>query len=165
MSTFMTTSPARFRSTVPTPRPLSPSMTRRPSLMTICPLPVDTPRPLLDRTSYEPSSRIVRVTSSRSEPGRYTVPCHVPVSDLTSDTATGVTGPMLAQPTSETDDATTTVTARILQTSRRLLDVIAPPVRTEDGVSQQATECVPRLADSGVSRKARIALNVFLSPE
>jgi transcriptional regulator of aromatic amino acid metabolism len=57
------------------------------------------------------------------------MPSHVPLTDVTSETATGVTGPMLAQPTSETHNPTITVTARTLQTSRRLVGVIGPPVR------------------------------------
>ena len=83
------------------------------------------------RTNRRPGSS--DVTSFRSEPGweggKYTMPSHVPLTELTSETATGVTGPMLAQPTSETENPTITVTARTLQTSRRLLGVIGPPVR------------------------------------
>src|SRR5262249_15875824 len=52
-----------------------------------------------DTTPYEPSSPIVSVTYSGSNTDRlYTTPFHVPATALMSDTATGVTGPRLAQP-------------------------------------------------------------------
>ena len=99
-------------------------MMRRPSLIVIWPRPRDTPISWRDTTSYEPSSRIVRVTSSGSEPDRYTTPFHVPATDLTSDTATG-RSPALAQPTSEAANPTTTMVVKMVQSDRALFGVIA----------------------------------------
>jgi hypothetical protein len=61
--------------------------------------------------------------SSGSEPDRYTVPSHVPATDLTSDTATGVSGARLAQPTSEAAIPTTMV-VKTVQSDRAPLGVI-----------------------------------------
>src|SRR5262249_31820116 len=97
-STFMTRSPAGFLGGVPVPCPFSPSIRRRPSLITILPLPRDVPSGWAETRSYEPSSLIVSVTLSGSTPDRYSTPFHVPATDLMSDTLTGVTGPALAQP-------------------------------------------------------------------
>src|SRR5258705_13274404 len=124
-STFMTRSPAGLLSNVPTPCPFSPSKRIRLSLITILPLPRDAPIVWADTTSYEPSSRIVSVTYSGSEPDWYTVPFHVPATDLTSGTATGVIGPALAQPTSEAANPTMRMTVRTFHSDRTAPDIMA----------------------------------------
>src|SRR5262249_26529508 len=56
------------------------------------------------------------------------MPFHVPATDLTSDTMTGVTGPRLAQQANEDANPTRTVAVRTLQSDRGPLVFIAPPL-------------------------------------
>src|SRR5215467_9671207 len=120
--------PAGSLSTVPTPRPFTPSKMRRPSSITILPFPRDTPiGSWADTTSYEPSSRIISVTLSGSNTDRlYTTPFHVPATALMSDTATGVSGPRLAQPT-RVDTHPTTKAVRTVPSDPRPVRVTLPP--------------------------------------
>src|SRR6266850_51158 len=81
--------------------------------------------------SYEPSSRIVSTICSGSEPDPYTMPFHVPATDLTSDTATGATGPALAHPISEAANPTMTIAVRRVHSDRAPLVVIASLLLSE----------------------------------
>src|SRR5262245_4242564 len=127
-SMFMTRSPAGLVSSVPKPRPFWPSKRRRPSRMTILPAPRDSPIGCSDTTtSYEPSSPIVSAIGCASELDLYTTPFHVPATDLTSETGTGVRGPRLAQPSSEAANPTTKVAPRTIDHHRKRPGVIAPP--------------------------------------
>jgi hypothetical protein len=67
---------------------------------------------------------MVSVMWSGSEPDWYTTPSHVPATDLTSDTATGASGPMLAQPISEAANTKTMVAVKTVLSDRALLGVI-----------------------------------------
>src|SRR2546425_2905500 len=70
---------------------------------------------------------MVSSTLSGSEPGPYTTPFHVPATDLMSDTATGLIGPALAQPTSAAANPTTAVVMRMVQSHRAARGSIASP--------------------------------------
>src|SRR5215467_5675110 len=121
--------PAGSLSTVPTPRPFTPSKMRRPSSITILPFPRDTPiGSWADTTSYEPSSRIISVTLSGSNTDRlYTTPFHVPATALMSDTATGVIGPRLAQPTRVATHPTTKAVRTVPSDPRPVRVTLPPP--------------------------------------
>src|SRR5215471_11496535 len=102
---------------------------RRPSSITILPCPRDIPiGSWADTTSYEPSSRIISVTFSGSNTDRlYTTPFHVPATVLMSDTAIGVTGPRLAQPTRVATKPTTNA-VRTVPSDPRPVRLTVPPL-------------------------------------
>jgi hypothetical protein len=52
------------------------------------------------------------------------MPCHVPATDLTSDTATGVKGPTLTQPTNETANTEKIVAVKAILSDRALVGLI-----------------------------------------
>src|SRR5206468_6733155 len=62
---------------------------------------------------------------SGSEPGPYTTPFHVPATDFMSDTATGLIGPAVAQPTSAAANPTTAVRTMPARDLERLTREIA----------------------------------------
>src|SRR5262250_424259 len=137
--TSMMRLPAGSLSTVPTPRPFSPSKMRRPSSITILPFPRDTPiGSWADTTSYEPSSRTISVTFSGSKTDRlYTTPFHVPATALTSDTAIGVTGPRLAQPTRVATNPTKKAVKTVPSDPRPVRATVPPPAPAIDRSTSQ----------------------------
>src|SRR5262245_20086770 len=69
---------------------------------------------------------MMRSTFCRSEPGPYTMPFHVPATAPMSVTGTGLAGPRLAQPTSETAIPTTRTAA--VHSTRDPLGSLATPL-------------------------------------
>ena len=125
--------------------PLAPSKTRRPSLMTIRPVPRDAPEEFfrhdVERTIVPDRQRDVVPLGAGLGAGQVHDAFPRAADRIDVGDRNGCAGPRLAQPTSEFAKPTITVMATTLRTDRRPLRLIGPPVRAH-GFRERKTHSV-----------------------